>query len=72
MQFQLIELNIFNSPPVVVPQVVQSVQYTINPVAGLGIASICASVILGGKNPLVVDSSSKIDELCGFCVPIPT
>jgi hypothetical protein len=32
----------------------------INPVAGDTMASLCVDVILGGKNPLVVDFTSSI------------
>jgi hypothetical protein len=35
-------------------------------------ADIWALVIRGYKNPLVVDSTSRIDEVWGELVPIPT
>ena len=53
---QLTPLHIINSDPVVEEQ---SVQYTIKPFVGV-IENICCLVILGGRNPLVLLSISKI------------
>ena len=53
------------------PLVLQSLQKTINPVAGLTIEFFCASVIRGAKNPLLVSVKSKMAELSGEPVPIP-
>ena len=39
-----------------------SVQYTINPTAGVAIANLCALVIRGGRKPFVVELASKIAE----------
>lgn len=41
------------------------VQNTTNPLAGSAIAPICACVIRGGSNPLLVDFTSSIAELSG-------
>ena len=45
---------------------------TINPIAGVEIASICAPVILGGRKPVVVDVTSNAAEILGAFVPMPT
>jgi hypothetical protein len=63
----------------------QVVQYTIKPSTGFAIASIWALVILGGKNPWVVDSISKtalgeivilllptFSLVCAFTAPLTT
>ena len=44
----------------------QSVQKTIKPIAGFGIAFICAEVILGGSRPLFVLSTSNIADGLGL------
>jgi hypothetical protein len=46
------------------------VAYTNNPVAGVAIASACAPVILGGKNPCELDSKVRIEEATFVEVPI--
>jgi hypothetical protein len=48
------------------------VQYTIKPAAGVLITFLCASVIRGGKSPLVVEVTSNAADACGVVVPIPT
>ena len=48
----------------------QSVQYTINPGAGLAIAFISVKVIRGGKNPLSVDFTSSIADESGWLLSI--
>jgi hypothetical protein len=42
------------------------------PAAGVGIRSLCALVIRGGKSPLVVLLTSNCAEATGVEVPIPT
>lgn len=49
-----------------------SVQYTISPIAGEEIATLCAFVILGGRKPLVVLVKSSKDVEFGDVVPMPT
>ena len=54
------------------PFVPQLMHHSINPAVGLGIASRCAPVIFGGKNPLVVLLTSNCADVAGVEVPIPT
>jgi hypothetical protein len=54
------------------PAVPQSVHQTISPAAGVAIVFLCACVIRGGKNPLLVDVTSNTAEAFGLVVPIPT
>jgi hypothetical protein len=42
----------------------QSVQYTINPLAGFSMALRCMNVILGNRKPLVDDFTSSMAEGC--------
>ena len=49
-----------------------SVWYTIKPVAGLPIAFLWVSVILGNKNPLAVDTTSSTALASGPAAPIET
>jgi hypothetical protein len=42
------------------------------PVAGVPMAFRSVVVILGGKNPFVVEVISNAAEVLGFVVPIPT
>jgi hypothetical protein len=39
------------------------------PVAGVEIAFLCVVVILGSKNPLVVDPNCKIEDASGTTFP---
>jgi hypothetical protein len=45
---------------------------TINPMAGDTMEPICVADIRGGRNPSVVDVTSKAAEAFGVAVPIPT
>jgi len=47
------------------------VLYITSPAAGEMIASLCAVVILGGKNPFVVLVTSNREDAFGVTVPIP-
>lgn len=49
-----------------------SMLYIINPKAGFKISSLCKVVILGGRNPLEVFSTSNAALGSGVVVPIPT
>jgi hypothetical protein len=44
----------------------------IKPAAGFAMASLCTNVILGGRNPCVVDDTSSTAEVLGESTPIPT
>ena len=62
-EFQLPFIKVDKTP---LPSIRQSVQNTISPSAGLGIAFISARVILGGRNPLLFDFTSSNAELFGL------
>jgi hypothetical protein len=46
-----------------------SVQYTINPTAGVAIANLCALVIRGGRKPCVVELMVKREDATSVNVP---
>ena len=50
----------------------ESVLYINSPKSGDAMASLCAVVILGGRNPLVVEFTSNTAVVAGVLVPIPT
>ena len=50
----------------------QSVHHKIKPAVGEIIASLCADVILGGKNPWVVEVTSNTADTSGDAVPMLT
>jgi hypothetical protein len=61
---QLVPLYIFIQPLVVL--------IIIKPATGVAMALRSAVVILGGKNPCVVDLTSSFADASGVLVPMPT
>ena len=50
----------------------QSVHHIISPAEGPLMAFRCAAVILGGRNPALVDVTSNTADESGVVVPMPT